>query len=122
MTSQLGLSQIITEATRILESSSSCIDLIFITQPNLVAESGVQPSLHPNCHNQIVFAKFNLQIYYPPPYLREIWHYKQANTELIRQAITDFNWDRAFLNTNVNEKLSIFSNTILNILSNFIPH
>ena len=122
VTSQFGLIQIIMEATHILESSSSCIDLIFTTQPNLVVESGVHPSLHPNCHHQIVFAKFNLQIYYPPPYPREIWHYKQANTELIRRAITDFNWDRAFLNTNVNEKVSIFSNTILNILSNFIPH
>ena len=63
VTSQFGLSQIITEATHILGSSSSCIDLIFTTQPNLVVESGVHPSLHPNCHHQIVFAKFNLQIY-----------------------------------------------------------
>ena len=120
--SQFGLSQIITEATHILESSSSCIDLIFTTQPNLVVESGVHPSLHPNCHHQIVFAKFNLQIYYPPPYPREIWHYKQSNTKLIRRAVTDFNWDRSSLNTNNNEKFFIFSNTILNILSNFIPH
>ena len=67
VTSQFGLSQIITEAN-ILESSSLCIDLIFTTQPNLVVESGVHPSLHPNCHHQIVFAKFNLQIYYTPPY------------------------------------------------------
>ena len=122
VTSQFGESQIIKEATHILESSSSCIDLIFTTQPNLVVESGVHPSLHPNCHHQIVFAKFNLQIYYPPPYPREIWHYKQANTELIRRVVTDFNWDRTFLNTNVTEKVSIFRNTTLNILSNFIPH
>ena len=86
-----------------------------------MVESGVHPPLHPNCHHQIAFTKFNLQIYYPPPYLREIWHYQQANTELIRWAITDFNWDRAFLNTNFNEKVSIFSSTIMNILSNFIP-
>ena len=120
--SQFGLSQIIKEATHILESSSSCIDLIFITQPNLVFEFGVHPYLHPNCHHQIVFAKFNLQIYCPPPYPREIWYHKQANTELIRRAITDFNWHRACPNTNVNEKVSIFSNTIMNIISNFIPH
>ena len=122
VTSQFGLSQIISEATHILESSSSCIDLIFTMQPNLVVESGVQPSLHLNYHHQTVFAKIYLQIYYPPPYPREIWHYKQANTELIRRAVTDFNWDRAFLNANVNEKVSVFINTILNILSNFIPH
>ena len=67
LTSQFDLSQIIREATHLLESSSSCIDLIFTTRPNLVVESSVHPSLHLNCHHQIVFAKFNLQIYYPPP-------------------------------------------------------
>ena len=72
MTPQFGLIRIITKATHILESSSSFIDLIFTTQPNLVVESSVHPSLHLNCHHQIVFAKFNLQIYYPPPYPREI--------------------------------------------------
>ena len=122
VTSQFGLSQTIKEATRILESFSSCIDLIFSTQSNLVVESGVHTSLHPNYHRQVVFAKFNVQIYYPPPYPREIWHYKQANTELIRRVITNFNCGRAFLNTNVNEKVSVFSSTIINILSNSIPH
>ena len=36
-----------------------CIDLIFTSQPNLITESGVL----------IVYAKLNLQIYFPPPYL-----------------------------------------------------
>ena len=94
LTSQFGLSQIINEATHILEASSSCIDLISTTQPNLVAESGVHPSLHANCHHQLVFAKFNLQIYYPPPYPLEIWHYKQANSEFIRRPVSNFNWSR----------------------------
>ena len=89
VTSQFGLSQIIKEATHILEPSSSCIDLIHTAHPNLVVESSVHPSLHSNCYYQIVFAKFNLQIYYPPPHPREIGHYKQANTELIRRGITD---------------------------------
>ena len=48
--------------------------------------------------------------------------FKQANTELIRRTVTDVNWDRAFLNTNVKRKVSIFSNTIKNILTNFITH
>ena len=54
MTSQFALSQVITEATHILESSSSCIDLIFATQSNLVVESGFHSSLYPNCHHQIL--------------------------------------------------------------------
>ena len=42
--------------------------------------------------------------------------------KLIRRAINEFNWQRTFLNTNVNEKVEIFNSAILNILSNFIPH
>ena len=33
-----------------------------------------------------------------------------------------FDWDRTFVNTNVNEKVFILNKAILNILSNFIPH
>ena len=62
VTSQNGLQQEINTPTHILNYSSSCIDLIFNSQPNLQIESGVHPSLHPNCHHQIVFAKFNLDI------------------------------------------------------------
>ena len=32
-----------------------------------------------------------------------------------------FDWDRAAVNTNVNEKVFILNKTILNILFNFIP-
>ena len=33
-----------------------------------------------------------------------------------------FDWDRAFRNSNVNDMVDIFTKTIQNILSNFIPH
>ena len=33
-----------------------------------------------------------------------------------------FDWDRTFVNTNLNENVFILNKTILNILSNFIPH
>ena len=49
VTSQNGLHQEINEPTHILNNTSSCIDLIFNSQPNLLIESGVHPSLHPNC-------------------------------------------------------------------------
>ena len=122
LTSQFGFHQVIKEPTRILVTSSSCIDLIFTSQPNLITESGVHSPLHSNCHHQIIFAKLNLELVHPSPYAREVWHNKDANTELIRRAVNEFNWQRAFLNTNVNEKVEIFNSTILNILSNFIPH
>ena len=70
--SNFGLHQLIQEPTHIPNSSFSCIDLIFISQINLVIESGVHSSLHPNCHHRVVFAKFHLSILYPPPYERAL--------------------------------------------------
>ena len=37
--------------------------------------------------SQIVFARFNLKVVFPPPYEREVWHYKKANVDHIRKAI-----------------------------------
>ena len=72
ITSQFGLKQLFQEPTHILPNSSSCIDLVFTSQPNLVMESGVHSSLHENCHHQLVYAKFNLKVWYSPPYEHEI--------------------------------------------------
>ena len=107
ITSQIGLHQIINEPTHILENSSSCIDLIFTSQPNLSLESGTRPSLHPHCHHQIIYAKFNLEVLYPPSYTCEVWHYQDSNVDLIGRSINEFD---------------IFNKTVLNVLSNFIPH
>ena len=88
---------------------SSCIDLIFNSQPNLLIESGVHLSLHPNCHHQIIFAKFKLDIVYPPPYERKIWHYQKANIDLIKRAINLFDWEKAFYNIHVDKTVSILN-------------
>ena len=111
ITSLFGLQQLINEPTHLLADSSSCIDLIFTSQPNLVMESGVHSSLHPNCHHQITYAKFNLRLHYRPPYESEIRHYGKANADHIRKAIHEFPWERKFENNSVNEKVKIFSAT-----------
>ena len=117
LTSLFGLNQIINEPTHIKKNSSTCIDLLFTSQTNFIIESDVNFSLYPNCHHEIWFNNF-----FRPPYERNIWHYKQANAELIRRAIDNFDWNRALDNVSPNRQVSLFSETILNIISNFIPH
>ena len=51
ITSQFGLQHLINEPTHHTRNSSCSIDLIFASQPNLVMQSGVHPSLHENCHH-----------------------------------------------------------------------
>ena len=121
ITSQFGLQQIINDLTHIQGKSVACIDLIF-SQPKLVMTSGIHSSLSQTCHRQIVFAKFNLKVHYPPPYEHEVWHFKKASTDHIKRAINGFSWAISFANLDINDKAYLFNKTIKNILSNFIPH
>ena len=84
---------------------------MFTSQSDLVMESGVHSSLHPNCHHQITYAKFILKIHYPRPNERKIWHYEKANVDCIRKSIDD---------TSVNDKVHIFNKTVKNVMSNYI--
>ena len=118
-TSSNGLTQIIKEPTHIQTNSSSCIDLIFIDQPNLSVNSGVHASLHPNCHHQIVHS---LSIYYPPPYQRLIWDYKKADEKIIRKALDSVNWERLFHGKNINAQILALNETILNVFQNYVPN
>ena len=50
-----GFTQLINEPTNFEPNKrKTCIDLIFSSQPNLISESGVHPSLYQTCHHQIV--------------------------------------------------------------------
>ena len=87
-----------------------------------MVESGVQSSLHQNCHHQIVFARFNLKVVFPPPYESEVWHFKKANVDHIRKAINGFQWEKSFQNMSVNYMVNLYNRAIKNILQNYIPH
>ena len=98
--------------------SSSCIDLIFISQPNIVMDSGVDSYLHSKRHHQIIYSKFNLKIAYSPTYIRKIWNYKRANIDLINCSIKNCDWPSLFLGKDVNQQVEIFNKTLLNIFHN----
>ena len=70
----------------------------------------------------MVIAKFDLNIYYPPPYERIIWRYNEANADHISRSHEYFDWKNEFLNWAIDEQVSLFNRTINNVISNFIPH
>ena len=117
-----GMKKLISAPKHILEHSSGCIGLLYVNQPNLVIDSGIHPSLHQNCHHQIIFCKLNLKIEYPPPYAREVWDYGKAETDLINYAIDQFDQVNLFLDKSNLIQVILFNKTILNIFHNFIPN
>ena len=114
MLTSLGLSQGIAEPTNFDPGKKpSCIDHIVTDQPNIILDSGTRSSLDPVCHHQIIYCKVNFRIPPPSPFERKIWHFNRANTAAIKRIVTNLPWL---------QHLKTFIDTVLNIMSNFVPN
>ena len=78
-------------------------------------ESGVYSSICSTCLHQIVFAKLNLQVEYPPPYERVFLDYSRADKALINRAINAIDWEERFSNKTVEHQVSELNDRLLNI-------
>ena len=101
----------------------SYIDIILTDQPNLVMSSGVRPCLDPTVKHHIVFCKLNFKIPPPPKYRRKIWHYAESQVDNIKKSIAEFPWNIHLSQLkNPTQQVSLLNETILNIMSNFVPN
>ena len=99
----------INKPTHFIIESSSCIGIIFSS--NTIFELGKWTSDLRKMYHNIIYGTLNLNIPLPPPYYRDVWDSKHANTESIQKAIFEkelcystFYWSKAFLHRNANEK------------------
>ena len=128
LTAQFELSQIINshilkhKPTHILHNSRSFIHLIFTSQPNMVIDSGLHAFLHSNCHHQIIYAKFDLKIFFPLPYERTVWHFKPANSDHIKRATDIFDWEPALNYVDADDQVSVFNSRIFECFFKFIAN
>ena len=63
-----------------------------------------------------------LTFVFPTTNTFKVWDYRKANVENIKKAISNFNWNKAFENLAINEKVALLNQTILNIFRNYIPN
>ena len=123
LTSDLGLHQLVSGPTHMIGQSKSCNDLILTDQPNLFIESGIHPSLHEQCHHQIIHAKLSVRNLAPSLYTRKLWFHDRADFLSIRKSIEMFQWQEVFEEvTQPNEQVKVLNEVLLNICSNFIPN
>ena len=112
---KLVLFQLISEPTNFEpHKNPSCIDLIVTDEPNIILDSGT---------HQIVHCKVNFRIPPPLPFDRKIWHFNRANSAAIKRSMTSFPWRQHLnVNTDLSWQVRTFTDTFLNIMSNFIPN
>ena len=122
LTSSAGCKQLINKPTHIINNSSSCIDLIFCSNQNLISNYGVDLSKFERCHHNIIFGKINIHIPLPPSYVCEVWNYSKTNIKNIQNAVLIFDWKKAFENLSVYEKVILLNETLLNIFRSYIAN
>ena len=102
ITTTAGYSQLINKPTHFINETSSCIELIFSSNVSFIRSYGMGQSIYEKCHHNIAYGTLDFNVPVAPPYYREIWDYKNADTESIQKAISNFDWPKAFRNKNAN--------------------
>ena len=70
--------QMIGQQTHIINDKSSCNDLLFTINSIVLSDVGVKQTIYDKCHDNIIYASFNLNIPHSPRYHTYVWGYKNT--------------------------------------------
>ena len=70
----------------------------------------------------IVHGKIHFSVPCPPPYKRKIWDYSHASYANISKFLNNIDWVNIFLNKNVDEMTTCFSERFMLVMSENIPN
>ena len=110
----------IQEPTRITATSKTCLDQIISNIPNLVTGCLVTPPVSNNDHCTVSI-KLNMRIPKERCYKRQIWKYSEGNYAGFRAALETADWEHCFVNNDIEEACSKWTDLFLKIASEFIP-
>ena len=51
-----------------------------------------------------------------------MWHFSQVNSDHIKRAIDLSDWESGLIDLDVNEQVSVFNDTMANIIPSFVPN
>jgi hypothetical protein len=109
------------EPTRITATSSTILDQIITSRPNLVTDIKIEPPVSTNDHCTVT-ASLNLKPKTDSPYERLMWNYKKADTIGLKDYLREADWNSCFLSDDVNIVAQHWSEILLNGARQFIPN
>ena len=116
----LNLSQLISEPTRITDTSNSLLDVILVTDKHLVVENGVV-NVSISDHS-LVFCTWNLKLPKPSPHYICVRSYKNYNPDLFSLSVSELAlFDKVCDIDDKNLKLAMFDNAFLTNLNTYAP-
>ena len=89
ITTTAGYSQLVNKPTHFINGTSFCIDLIFSSDVSFIRSYGIEQSIYEKRHRNITYGTLDFNVPLPPLYYRDIWDYKNSDTESIQKAISN---------------------------------
>ena len=113
------LQQVVTEPTRITETTSSTLDLFFTKNSTLVANSEVIPSIS---DHEAIYIEASLRPHKTPTQSRTVSLYKKADFEAIREGLRKFYSEMPDPNTVTTDELwSSFKDRSQSLITKHVP-
>ena len=115
----LNLTQLITEPTRVTETTSTLLDLIFVSHPERIANSGVLSDCFSD--HSGVFCIWKIKIPRLPPKYINMRQCRNLNTENFIQDVVAVDWNRFQLIPNVEDAWNYLVSEFVRVIDKHAP-
>ena len=116
-----NLHYLVTEPTRITNTTSTILDQILTNAPSFLTKIEVTPPVSTNDHCT-VGAHFNFKVEKEKAYKRHVWLFKNANFDQFREALSNTNFEDCFEIDDVDKTCDQWSEKFLNVAKATIPN
>lgn len=111
------LKQLVTNPTR----KTSLLDIIAVSDVNLVHSDVSHYDMHGLTDHQLICCDLDLTYYKPPPKLKIYRNFKEFNVDNFRKDLDETNWGDIYTTNNIDEKIKILSDRILQLFDTHAP-
>ena len=115
----LDLTQVIHEPTRITEECANLRDLIFVSNNEIVKDSGTLSSFSRLDHFP-VYVELCIDTFEPSTLTKTIWDYERTDSDLLIRNLQQTDWD-SIVKKDIHSAVSEFSHAVLSAAKIAIP-
>ena len=115
----------IDEPTRITDTSATILDQFISNMLPYIDSKSVLPPVSTSektSDHCTISLTLSFHVHRAKAFKRHIWDYKHANFEEFRNTLSDHDWDHCFISDDIDDNVSQWTDTFLNIARNCIPN
>lgn len=115
-----GFSQLMNVATRTTNTSSTLLDVIFVSETDLVNKFGALP-VHGISDHDLTFVEINIPILHKEPKFVTYRCFRNFNIHNLLDDLYDLPWHYIITETDLDKKIELFNEFILTVFNKYAP-